>query len=343
MRTSKKALICGFLAAITLLAACNNSGTSDDSGSSSTTNSVDSTDSTESTSSGETSVPSNEEVGITSSKPREIEGFTGNLETVTPKEGDLIATFEIEEFGTIKAVLFPEAAPLGVENFQKLCDSGYYKGLRIHRVLKNFMIQGGSLNGDGTGGDALVNGGSFGIETTQNARHFYGALCYANAAGMNSTQFYIVNKKTSTDVKSEFNVDLYKTNIEQGKLAIKEAQNNGSTTDEATARQNVQYYQNQVDWVEGATDEIIKKYLEEGGAYYLDGNYTVFGQVFEGFDVLDAISEVLVGSNGNSIKPEISKPVVPIIIKNVTVTAYDGTEPANDSGNSTASEPVDER
>ena len=131
---------------------------------------------------------------VTSNKPADIAGFDGNVTEVAPKSGDLIATFEIEDYGTIKAVLFPQAAPVGVENFQKLCDSGYYEGLKIHRVVSGFMFQGGSLNGNGTGGDAMVNGGKFSIETAQNARHFYGALCYANAgADNNSTQFYIVN------------------------------------------------------------------------------------------------------------------------------------------------------
>lgn len=345
MKTSKKAMICGILAAITLLAACDNSTSSGDSGTSTSENSVNPP--SESTSSAETSYPTNDEVGITSSKPREIEGFEGNVKPVTPKAGDLIATFEIEEYGTIKAVLFPEAAPIGVENFQKLCDAGFYKGLKIHRVMKDFMIQGGSKTGDGASSkDAMVNGGEFGIETAQNARNFYGALCYANSGGMNSTQFYIVNKKTSNDIKTEFNAEVYKNQIGQGNLAIKQAEDEGDSTKAQTARQNVQYLQNQLDWVEGMTDEINKKYTEEGGVYYLDGNYTVFGQVYEGFDVLDAISKARVGDNGNK---EISKPVVPIIIKNVTVTAYDGTEPTGDSdnsadsGNSTASEPADER
>lgn len=343
MKTSKKALICGVLAAVSLLAACDNSTSSGDSEISSPGNSVNSPSSTDSTSSGETSIPTNEEVGITSSKPREIEGFEGNVKPVTPKEGDLIATFEIEDFGTIKAVLFPEAAPIGVENFQKLCDSGYYKNLKIHRVIKDSIIQGGSLNGNGTGGEALVNGGSFGIETAQNARHFYGALCYANLAGMNTTQFYIVNNKTPVDLKSEYDIDKGKDNIDEGKSVIKEYLDNGDPTTAEAIRQEVQTAQNRLDMIEGATDEIIKKYTEEGGMYYLDGNYTVFGQVFEGFDVLDAISEVMVGSNGNGSNPEISKPVVPIIIKNVTVTTYDGTEPVNNSGNSADSANIDER
>lgn len=203
------------------------------------------------------------------------------------------------------------------------------------------MIQGGSKTGDGASSkDAMVNGGEFGIETAQNARNFYGALCYANAGGMNSSQFYIVNKKTSNDIKNEFNMETYKSQLEQGRLAIKEAKDGGDDAKAETARQNVQYLQNQFDWVEGMTDEITKKYTEEGGVYYLDGNYTVFGQVFEGFDVLDSISEVMVGDNGRG---EVSKPVVPIIVKNVTVTTYDGTEPADNSGSSTASESVDER
>lgn len=336
MKTSKKALICGILAAVSLLAACDNSTNSGDSEISTPGNFVSSPSSTDSTSSGETSIPADEEVGITSSKPREIDGFTGNVEAVSPKEGDLIATFEIEDYGTIKAVLFPEAAPLGVENFQKLCDSGYYKGLKIHRVLKDFMIQGGSLNGNGTGGDALVEDGKFGIETAQNARHFYGALCYANAAGMNTTQFYIVNNKTPVDLKSEYDIDKGKANIDEGKAVIKEYLDNGDSATAEAIRQEVQTSQNRLDMIEGATDEIIKKYAEEGGVYYLDGNYTVFGQVFEGFDVLDALSEVMVGSNGNGSNPEISKPVVPIIIKDVTVTVY-GTETAG------SSEPADER
>ncbi|MDE7398690.1 MAG: peptidylprolyl isomerase [Oscillospiraceae bacterium] len=341
MKTSKKALICGILAAISLLAACDNSTSSGDSEISTPGNFVNSPSSTDSTSSGETSIPTNEEVGITSSKPREIKGFEGNVKPVTPKEGDLIATFEIEDYGTIKAVLFPEAAPLGVENFQKLCDAGFYNGLKIHRVMKDFMIQGGSKTGDGASSkDAMVKDGEFGIETAQNARNFYGALCYANSGGMNSTQFYIVNNKKPNDIKTEFDPEVYKNQIEQGKLAIKQAEDDGDTAKAETARQNVQYLQNQLDWVNGMTDEITKKYTEEGGVYYLDGNYTVFGQVFEGFDVLDALSEVMVGDNG---RKEVSKPVVPIIIKNVTVTAYDGTEPAGSSGDSTASEPVDER
>lgn len=249
--------------------------------------------------------------------PREIEGFTGNVEDVSPKAGDLIATFEFENYGTVKAVLFPEAAPVGVDNFQKLCDSGYYENLTVHRVMKDFMLQGGSLNGNGTGGDALVNGGSFGIETAQNARHFYGALCYANAGGQNTTQFYIVNNKTPTDTAQ----------IAANYSAIAEQYRDYAKQVDATTADYLNSYADNlsvtVDWMNAATDTIKARYNEKGGAAFLDGGYTVFGQVYEGFDVIDNISAAEVRHvDENDPDSELSVPVEPIIIKNVYVSEY---------------------
>lgn len=256
-----------------------------------------------------------------SNKPKDIKGFSGNTVDISPKEGDLIATFEIKDYGTIKAVLFPEAAPLGVENFQKLCDSGYYKDLKIHRVLNNFMFQGGSLNGDGTGGNALVNDGKFGIETAQNARHFYGALCYANAAGQNTTQFYIVNDKRSTDTSSI--AAAYKVEIDKYHEYAKEYAAAGLFDAADTLNAMADDYQITVDWMNRATDTIVNRYKEKGGAASLDGCYTVFGQVYEGFDVIDSISsaEVTYVVEGNE-DSEKSKPVQEIIITDVYVSNY---------------------
>lgn len=309
----KNTILAAMIAAATLLTGCTEQGnSSDDASSTENASSVD-TQSSNSTAQG-----GSDNMAIVSAKPKEIDGFLGNTVEVTPKAGDLIAAFEIEGFGTIKAVLFPEAAPIGVENFQKLAESGYFKGLTIHRVVNDFMLQGGSLNGDGTGGDALVNDGSFGIETAQNARHFYGALCYANAQGSNSTQFYIVNSKTSQNLE-EFNLDRYREIVEEGKSYIEQASAMGIAEAVEYYRFQTQYYQNTVDWVEGASNEISALYKEKGGTPFLDGNYTVFGQVYEGFDVIDNISAVEVTDNGNG---ETSKPVETITITNVTVTEY---------------------
>lgn len=243
---------------------------------------------------------------------------SGNLGEVTPQKGDLIATFEIEGFGTIKAVLFPDIAPVGVDNFKKLADQGFYKGLTIHRVYKGFMFQGGSTNGNGTGGEAAVNGGSFGIETSDDARHFYGALCYANAAGQNSTQFYIVNNNQ----KNPFD-DL----IKQYNDVISDLKNRAAA---AQSDDEKEYYKYMASQYETARDAYAKEvaamdpdlkalYDKRGGTPSLDGDYTVFGQVYEGFDVIDKISNVEVVDNGMNEK---SKPVQTITIKNVTVSEF---------------------
>lgn len=253
--------------------------------------------------------------------PKEIKGFSGNVADVAPKEGDPIAVFEIEGYGTIKAVLFPEAAPVGVENFQKLCDEGYYEGLKIHRVIKGFMFQGGSLNGNGTGGDALVNGGSFGIETAQNARHFYGALCYANAGGQNSTQFYIVNNNAPTDTAEI--AENYGSLVAQYRNAANQYAEAGIQDGADYFNSFADNFQVTVDWMNAATDEIKERYKEKGGAAFLDGGYTVFGQVYEGFDVIDSISGAEVKLvDENDEDSELSVPVQDIIIKNVYVSNY---------------------
>ena len=243
---------------------------------------------------------------------------SSNVTDITPQSGDIIATIEIEDYGTIKAVLFPEAAPVGVENFWKLCDAGYYKGLTIHRVVEGFMLQGGSKNGNGTGGEAMVNGGKFSIETSQNVRHFYGALCYANAgADNNTTQFYIVNGKTPEDLNSL--ADTVQNNIDYFKEAADYYKEQGASDAVASCEQNISYYQTMLDWVTSADAEIKARYKEKGGAPDLDGNYTVFGQVYEGFDVIDAISAVDVKDNGAG---EYSKPLRDIIIKDISVSTF---------------------
>ena len=68
-----------------------------------------------------------------------------------------IATMEVENFGTIKMELYPEYAPETVANFIALSNRGFYDGLTFHRIVKDFMIQGGDKNGDGTGSAKISN------------------------------------------------------------------------------------------------------------------------------------------------------------------------------------------
>ncbi len=241
----------------------------------------------------------------------------GNIEPMTFVDGDLIAEISIEGYGTVKAKLFPDLAPNGVENFKLLAEQGYYNGLKIHRVYEDNLIQGGSLNGDGTGGKALINtNGKFGLETSEKARHIYGALCYANVNGDNSTQFFIVNNKTSQDLSTY--------DAEQIRAAAAANKDLKETVGDDDSEYNTyvykeKYYTALADMIANATPETKAAYMGAGGLPLFDGGYTVFGQVFEGFDVLDKLNSVELTTNAYGEK---SKPVQDIVISSVTITIY---------------------
>ncbi len=245
-------------------------------------------------------------------------GPSGNIVEVIPEKGDLIAEITIEDYGTIKAKLFPDIAPTAVENFKLLAEQGYYDGLKIHRVAPDFMIQGGSLNGDGTGGKALVNDtGVFSTETSENARNFYGALGYANIDGNNTTQFYIVNNKTPIDI-TQYDPAKFKAAAEQ---LEKEKENYAPESDivkQLTAKQ--QHYTKLASMLEKASDEVKERYNTIGGIPFWDGGYTVFGQVYEGYGIIEEISKVQLTIDKNG---EVTKPVKDIVISNVVVKEYD--------------------
>lgn len=79
----------------------------------------------------------------------------GILKKSTMKVQNPVATMEVQDFGTIKVELYPDQAPNTVANFITLANRGYYNGLTFHRVIPDFMIQGGDKNGDGTGTPTL--------------------------------------------------------------------------------------------------------------------------------------------------------------------------------------------
>ena len=94
--------------------------------------------------------------------------------------------------GDITIQLYPEVAPKTVENFVTLAKKGYYNGLIFHRVIKDFMIQGGDPTGTGAGGESIY-GAKFEDECSQELHNFRGALSMANAGpNTNGSQFFIV-------------------------------------------------------------------------------------------------------------------------------------------------------
>lgn len=263
---------------------------------------------------------------------------SGNIGDITFADGDKIAVIEFKDYGTVKAKLFPDIAPVGVENFIKLAEQGYYDGLKIHRVIQDTYIQGGSLNGDGTGGtaayvgeDAAKNATTFPIEVSEKARNFYGALGYAaDAYGNNSVQFYIVSNKTPADTSK---ISAEKVQAKADELASKLANESvAESTPEGTAEAaetdnsdtklltyQQTYYSNNASFIKKNGADAAEKYKKVGGLYQIDGGYTVFGQVYEGFDVIDKINAVDVTTNASGEK---SMPIQDVIISSVTIETY---------------------
>ena len=101
--------------------------------------------------------------------------------------------------GDMKVMLFPEAAPKAVENFTTHAKNGYYDGIIFHRVIKDFMIQGGDPQGMGFGGESIW-GEPFADEFSLEALNFKGALSMANSGpNTNGSQFFIVQAGSVDD------------------------------------------------------------------------------------------------------------------------------------------------
>ena len=102
---------------------------------------------------------------------------------------------QVKDYGTIKAELDGDAAPITVANFLKLAESGFYDGLTFHRVIDGFMIQGGDPKGNGTGGADKTIKGEFSQNGVENKlSHVRGTLSMARSQDMDSasSQFFIV-------------------------------------------------------------------------------------------------------------------------------------------------------
>ena len=236
------------LASSLLLAACSSSKSTDTSSSSSEAASSSSTDTTSS-----------------SQYAKDLAYAINNPNASFPQLSTDIADNEAAvkiktSQGDITIKLFPEEAPLAVENFLTHAKEGYYDGIIFHRVINGFMIQGGDPEGNGTGGqsiwagkdDSIDAGNGFKNEVSAFLYNIRGALAMANAgADTNGSQFFI--NQNPADASGQ---------LSSGKTPGK----------------------------------IIEAY-KNGGNPSLDGGYTVFGQVIEGMDVVDKIASSETDSN----------------------------------------------
>ena len=117
-----------------------------------------------------------------------------------------LATIVIKDFGTIKVELYPECAPQTVYSFISLANSGFYNGLTIHRIAKNFVVQGGDPDGNGRGGPGYSIKGEFAINGFEfnSIKHEKGVISMARSNDYDSagSQFFLVLETSSGVTKS---------------------------------------------------------------------------------------------------------------------------------------------
>jgi len=192
-----------------------------------------------------------------------------------PNEGDQIAIFHVKGYGDITVKFFENIAPKAVENFVTHAKEGYYNGVIFHRVMNEFMIQGGDPLGTGYGGESIWGKG-FEEELSVDALPYRGALCMASSGTGTSSlgsQFYIVQAHYRSQMES--------------------------------------YMKNY------GLDNFIEAWKTYGGdladlvGY---GQYTTFGQVIDGMDVVDKIAAVETNSK--------DKPLSDVVIESIEITTY---------------------
>lgn len=230
----------------------------------------------------------------------------GNIGDVELLPGDVYAVIKIMDYGEITAKLFPEVAPNSVAKFTELAERGFYDMKTIHRVIDNYTIQGGSLNGDGTDGE-IPDADYIALETSEQARHFNGALCFAANSKGSFSQFCIVDNNTPQDINAVI-------------ASLEEQLGDESIASRLTAEDKA-YYTEYLNKLKKIPAEVVEKYNSKGGLYYLDGTQTVFGQVIDGYSVLDAItaSEVVTGNAIDDANGIPSKPIYSIVIESVEI------------------------
>ena len=187
MKVLKKCLILlAMLILIVSLTGCESNNTAKDSSSTTKSNSTNSNNKSSS------NTKSSNEDTITQ-EDIEATDFIANAkkQVALPEKGETIAIMHIKNYGDIKIKFFKDVAPKAVENFITHARDGYYNGLTFHRVIEDFMIQGGDPTGTGAGGESIW-GKAFEDEFSLELVPYRGALCMANAGpNTNGSQFFI--------------------------------------------------------------------------------------------------------------------------------------------------------
>lgn len=214
----------------------------------------------------------------------------GYYQKFLKKNKNPLVTMEVENYGTIKIELYPEIAPNTVSNFIKLSNNGFYDGLTFHRIIKDFMIQGGDPLGDGTGSPVLSD-----IRED-------------------------IEKDSEEDkayaIKGEFAYNGYENNklkFEKGILAMARSSYTALSPDLEE---------------EGYNSAGCQFFITTENSTNLNGIYCAFGKVVEGMDIVEKIASAEIkteeeGEDGTTSSSEQSTPVNPPVITSIRVETYE--------------------
>ncbi len=220
------------------------------------------------------------------------------------------------EFGTMKILLYGET-PQHRDNFIKLVEKGFYDGLLFHRVIKDFMIQGGDPDSKGAPASKQLGAGDVGYTIPAEfvyPKYFHkkGALAAARQGDQvnpekrsSGCQFYIVQGKKMNDAEikqmemgmlGKAKEKRFYEIVRERSAEVQKARSEGNQS----ALQNLQteiINQMEKEFESKAADyqmpaEMKEAYKTVGGTPFLDNEYTVFGEVIEGMEVIDAIAAV---------------------------------------------------
>ena len=235
--------------------------------------------------------------------------------------------------GNIEIALYNET-PKHRDNFIKLVESGYYDGVLFHRVIKDFMIQTGDGNSKTAGPDTMLGDGDPGYTIEAEfvyPKYFHkrGALAAARTGDQvnperrsSGSQFYIVTGKVYSseelkmmtqrmgDMKKQ---EIFRRLLNENRAKVEALQQSQDMAG-LQALQNELIQQTEAEAAQSPltmTDEQIDAYTSVGGTPHLDGQYTVFGEVLEGMDVVDKIQNTTTG--------RADRPTVDIKIKKASI------------------------
>ena len=210
-----------------------------------------------------------------------------------------IVTMEVENYGTIKIELYPDQAPETVKNFIRLANNGFYNGLKFHRVVKDFMIQGGDPSGDGTGSPKfsdLYN------NSDENAKYKY-----SDGTEAKSTDAYSIPGEFIANGYDKNNL-----NLTEGTIAMARSDYTSYSATLSTESYN------------SASSQFF--IMTTNNHTNLSGYYAGFGKVIEGMDVVKEIANVECKAANTDEKSnettEVSTPVNDVKISSLSVETF---------------------